>query len=81
MTCTGTPSRLIQRFGRIDRIGSEHDQIQLHNMWPDLAVDAELALTDRLHNRIQSFHDLIGLDSKLLSDAERLNSNAMYRHL
>ena len=48
-------------------------------MWPDLAVDAELSLTDRLHNRIQSFHDLIGLDSKLLSDAERLNGNAMYR--
>ena len=73
------PVRLIQRFGRIDRIGSEHDTIHLHNMWPDLAVDAELALTDRLHIRIQSFHDLIGLDSKLLSDAERLNSNAMYR--
>lgn len=73
------PVRLIQRFGRVDRIGSEYDTIHLHNMWPDLAVDAELALTDRLHNRIQSFHDLIGLDSKLLSDAERLNGNAMYR--
>lgn len=73
------PVRLIQRFGRVDRIGSEYDTIHLHNMWPDLAVDAELSLTDRLHNRIQSFHDLIGLDSKLLSDAERLNSNAMYR--
>ena len=73
------PVRLIQRFGRVDRIGSEHDRIHLHNMWPDLAVDAELSLTDRLHNRIQSFHDLIGLDSKLLSDAERLNGNAMYR--
>ena len=48
-------------------------------MWPDVEVDAELALTDRLHRRIQSFHDLIGLDSKLLSDAERLNANAMYR--
>lgn len=73
------PVRLIQRFGRVDRIGSEFDTIYLHNMWPDLAVDTELSLTDRLHNRIQSFHDLIGLDSKLLSDAERLNGKAMYR--
>lgn len=73
------PVRLIQRFGRIDRLGSEHDEIHLHNMWPDTAVDAELDLTDRLHNRIQSFHDLIGLDSKLLSEAERLNAEAMYR--
>ena len=48
-------------------------------MWPDVAVDAELSLTERLHRRIQAFHDLIGLDSKLLSDAERLNAKAMYR--
>ena len=73
------PVRLIQRFGRVDRIGTEHEVINLHNMWPDVAVDAELSLTERLHRRIQSFHDLIGLDSKLLSDAKRLNASAMYR--
>ena len=73
------PVRLIQRFGRVDRIGTEHEVINLHNMWPDVAVDEELSLTDRLSRRIQSFHDLIGLDSKLLSKAERLNTDAMYR--
>ncbi len=73
------PVRLIQRFGRIDRIGTEHAEIDLHNMWPDVEVDAQLSLTDRLTRRIQSVHDLIGLDSKLLSEAERLNFDAMYR--
>ena len=73
------PVRLIQRFGRVDRIGTEHAVINLHNMWPDVAVDEELSLTERLHRRIQSFHNLIGLDSKLLSDAERLNASAMFR--
>ena len=72
------PVRLIQRFGRIDRIGTEHAEINLHNMWPDTDVDSELDLTERLNNRIQSFHDLVGLDSRLLSDAERLNADAMY---
>ena len=72
------PVRLIQRFGRIDRIGTEHEVIDLHNMWPDTAVDEGLNLTERLHNRIQSFHDVIGLDSKLLSEAERLNGKEMY---
>ncbi len=72
------PVRLIQRFGRVDRIGTQHEVINLHNMWPDTEVDAQLSLTDRLHRRIQSFHDVIGLDSKLLSDAERLNAGAMY---
>lgn len=73
------PVRLIQRFGRIDRIGSAHDEIYLHNTWPDLDVDSELSLTQKLGNRIQSFHDVIGLDSKLLSEAEQVNQNAMYR--
>ena len=73
------PVRLIQRFGRVDRIGTEHETIHLHNMWPDLAVDSGLTLTERLNNRIQLFHDLIGLDSRLLSDVERLNVQDMYR--
>ncbi len=73
------PVRLVQRFGRVDRIGTEYAVIHLHNMWPDLDVDAGLALTERLLNRIQAFHDLIGLDSRLLSDSERLNTRAMYR--
>ncbi|MYD65521.1 MAG: hypothetical protein F4X26_06015 [Chloroflexi bacterium] len=73
------PVRLIQRFGRVDRIGTEHDVIDLHSMWPDTDVDAGLELTDRLNRRIQSFHDLIGLDNRLLSDTERLNARAMYR--
>ena len=73
------PVRLIQRFGRVDRIGTQHDRIYLHNMWPDLDVDKELELTDRLNNRIQAFHDVIGLDNKLLSESEQLNQNAMYR--
>ena len=72
------PVRLIQRFGRVDRIGTEYDVIHLHNMWPDTAVDAGLSLTERLKKRIQLFHDLIGLDGKLLSDSERLNVKAMY---
>jgi superfamily II DNA or RNA helicase len=73
------PVRLIQRFGRVDRIGTTHDVIHLHNTWPDLEVDAELSLTNRLIDRIQAFHDFIGLDTQLLSKSERVNPNAMYR--
>jgi HKD family nuclease len=73
------PVKLIQRFGRVDRIGTEHTTIWLHNMWPDLAIDRGLSLTDRLLKRIQIFHDFIGLDSRILSETERLNEGAMYR--
>ncbi len=73
------PVRFIQRFGRVDRIGTEHTEIYIHNMWPDTNIDQELDLTARLLRRIQSFHDFIGLDAPLLSTDERLNPDAMYR--
>ena len=44
-----------------------------------MAVDADLSLSERLNRHMQTFYDLIGLDSRLLSDAERLNATAMYR--
>ena len=73
------PVRLIQRFGRIDRIGSPHEEIHLHNMLPDMELDESLGLTSRLGDRIQGMHDLIGLDNRILSEAERLNPNGIGR--
>ena len=71
------PVRLIQRFGRVDRIGSPHEEIHLHNMLPDMELDQTLGLTDRLGDRIQAMHDLIGLDDKILSEDEKLNPNGI----
>ena len=71
------PVRLIQRFGRVDRIGSPHDEIHLHNMLPDADLDESLGLTTKLSDRIQAFHDLIGLDNKVLSEEEQLNAQGV----
>ena len=71
------PVRLIQRFGRVDRIGSPHDEIHLHNMLPDAELDENLGLTGKLSDRIQAFHDLIGLDNKVLSEEEQLNAQGV----
>lgn len=46
------PVRIIQRFGRIDRIGSENAQIQLVNYWPDIELDEYINLKDRVENRM-----------------------------
>ncbi len=73
------PVRLIQRFGRVDRIGSPYDQIHLHNMLPDMELDETLGLTDRLGDRIQAMHDIIGLDNKVLSESEKLNPTGLGR--
>ena len=73
------PVKLIQRFGRVDRIGAMADTVYLHNMWPDAGIDETLSLTDRIGARIRSFHNVIGADSPVLSPDEKLNTEAMYR--
>jgi HKD family nuclease/superfamily II DNA or RNA helicase len=72
------PVRLIQRFGRIDRIGSEHSVIFAFNFLPEVGIEKTLGLYNTLHNRIQEIHDTIGEDSSILDETERLNPEAMY---
>lgn len=72
------PVRLIQRFGRIDRIGSEHEHVYGFNFLPELGIENNLGLRQRLRNRIQEIHDTIGEDSAILDRTEQLNEEAMY---
>ncbi len=72
------PVRLIQRFGRIDRIGSDHDVVYGFNFLPELGIESNLGLKQKLHNRIQEIHDTIGEDSAILDRTEQLNEEAMY---
>lgn len=46
------PVRIIQRFGRIDRIGSKNDTITLVNFWPDVTLDTYINLKQRVENRM-----------------------------
>ena len=47
------PVRIIQRFGRIDRIGSRNQYIQLVNFWPDLTLDDYINLKSRVETRMK----------------------------
>lgn len=46
------PVRIIQRFGRIDRIGSTNSQIQMVNFWPDISLDEYIHLKERVESRM-----------------------------
>ena len=46
------PVRIIQRFGRVDRIGSQNACIQLVNYWPDISLDEYIRLKDRVESRM-----------------------------
>jgi len=72
------PVRLIQRFGRIDRIGSEHARIWGFNFLPERGIERNLHLTDVLRNRIREIQETIGEDAAILDRTEQLNPDAMY---
>lgn len=46
------PVRIVQRFGRIDRIGSKNEHIQLVNFWPNVSLDEYINLNARVENRM-----------------------------
>jgi superfamily II DNA or RNA helicase len=72
------PVRLIQRFGRIDRIGSEYDTIYGLNFLPETGIDKSLGLTTVLSHRIAEIHESIGEDAAILDKSEHINEKAMY---
>ncbi len=72
------PVRLIQRFGRIDRIGTESEVVYAFNFLPEIGIERNLGLRQKLHNRIQEIHDTIGEDAAILDRTEELNTDAMY---
>ena len=47
------PVRIIQRFGRVDRIGSKNESIQLVNFWPDMDLDEYIYLKGRVETRMK----------------------------
>ena len=65
------PVRIIQRFGRIDRIGSLNAQIQLVNYWPDMTLDEYINLKGRVESRMKVTVMTATGDDNLLSPEEK----------
>ena len=65
------PVRIIQRFGRVDRIGSKNDVIQLVNYWPDMELDKYIELKGRVESRMKATVLTSTGDDNLLSANEK----------
>lgn len=65
------PVRIIQRFGRIDRIGSRNKVIQLVNFWPDVTLDDYIKLKAKVEIRMKIVDMTATGDDNLLSDEEK----------
>jgi hypothetical protein len=65
------PVRIIQRFGRIDRIGSKNESITLVNFWPDITLDAYINLKQREESRMQISNMASTGDDNILNTDEK----------
>jgi len=72
------PTRLIQRAGRIDRIGSKNDFVIVHNFLLDLEMEQDLKLEYTVDHKIDNIQKIIGEDYKILKENERINTKDIY---
>ncbi|MCL4584659.1 helicase-related protein [Fusobacterium nucleatum] len=75
------PTRVMQRIGRINRVGTKYDKIYVFNFFPTTETDKHLSLKENILNKIQAFHHTLGEDFKYLSDDEEIDSFALYDKL
>jgi superfamily II DNA or RNA helicase len=64
------PVRLIQRAGRIDRMGSAHEQVVVYNFMPDREFDELLGLVRRLRHKLRGLRSAVGQETPILEPDE-----------
>jgi hypothetical protein len=62
------PTRMIQRAGRIDRIGTDFSTLYIHNFFPDAGLEQLLGLVQSLQRKIKQIDTTIGLDASVLGE-------------
>lgn len=72
------PTRVLQRVGRVNRVGTQHDKVYVFNIFPTAQSDAHLGLEDNIKGKIQAFHNTLGEDAKYLSDDEELSTHELF---
>lgn len=68
------PTRVLQRVGRVNRVGTEHQTIHIYNYFPTEKGDQAIGLEDNIKGKIQAFHSLLGEDAKYLTEEEEVGS-------
>lgn len=75
------PTRVLQRAGRVNRLGSAFPKVHIFNFFPTTQSDEHLGLEANITNKIQMFHDILGEDAKYLSEGEEFGSQELFNTL
>ena len=72
------PSRMMQRIGRVNRVGTKFKSIYSYNFFPTDEGNDELALTESAKSKIHAFITLLGNDARLLTGDEQVTSHNLF---
>lgn len=71
------PTRVLQRVGRVNRVGSSFAEYFVYNCFPTSVSNNHLHLEENIISKIQAFHDTLGEDAKYLSEDEEIESHEL----
>jgi superfamily II DNA/RNA helicase len=71
-------TRLMQRIGRVNRIGSKAPSVFVYNFYPTAKVDRDIDLQKRAFMKIQAFHAALGEDSQIYSNLEEFETYGLF---
>jgi superfamily II DNA/RNA helicase/HKD family nuclease len=72
------PTRVLQRVGRVNRVGTAHDNVYIYNFFPTDESEKHLGLKASIVAKIQAFHNTLGEDAKYLSEAEEVSTHELF---
>jgi len=72
-------TKLMQRIGRINRIGTTHSEIFIYNIKPHFTSNDIIKLDEKAFRKLQSFHDVLGEDSAIYTNDESVNKNIEFK--
>ena len=75
------PTKIMQRVGRINRVGTAHNEIYVYNFFPTSKSNEQMSLEENIITKMQMFHDMLGEDSKFLTDDEEVSTHELFRRM
>ncbi len=73
------PLKLIQRIGRVDRLGTEHSTVYVSNFFPETVLEDELGIIKKVEERVNEINSVLGMDGNILTEEDQPNQTFMQR--
>lgn len=75
------PTKIMQRVGRINRVGTKHKELFVYNFFPTSNSNDLIHQNENIISKIQMFHNILGEDSKFLTDEENISTHELFKKM